>query len=153
SVPPTNPITVHLSQSGSTNIMVTGDGNLLFDSSNWNMPQIVVVSAPGDSDTDDSRATLILSGDSAPAERVEVLALDNDIDDEFSGPFGSWVNLKTDFGARGDDVTDDTAAFQAGLDALRSYTNKPVLYIPAGNYRISQTLNLVRSADSEFKDI
>ncbi len=32
--------------------------------------------------------------------------------EEFAGPFPSWKNVKTDYGAKGDGVTDDTAAIQ-----------------------------------------
>ncbi len=34
--------------------------------------------------------------------------------EEFNGPFASWKNLKTDFGAVGDGKADDTAAIEAG---------------------------------------
>src|SRR5437763_15601030 len=61
-------------------------------------------------------------------------------DEEFVGPFPSWANVKTNFGAVGDGVTDDTAAIQKALSALGP-TN-PTLYFPAGTYRISQTLTL-----------
>lgn len=35
---------------------------------------------------------------------------DNALGDEFVGPFASWADLKRDFGAVGDGVTDDTNA-------------------------------------------
>jgi hypothetical protein len=41
-----------------------------------------------------------------------------------------------DFGARGDGVTDDTAAIQA------AFTNGGVVYFPPGTYKISSSLNL-----------
>lgn len=44
-------------------------------------------------------------------------------------------NLKTDFGAVGDGVTDDTAAFQAALDAAIAFN------VPAGTYKITSGLN------------
>src|SRR6266567_6034654 len=61
-------------------------------------------------------------------------------DEEFVGPLPSWANVKTNYGAVGDGVTDDTAAIQKALNALGP-TN-PTLYFPAGTYRISQTLTL-----------
>jgi hypothetical protein len=61
-------------------------------------------------------------------------------DEEFVGPFPSWANLKTNYGAVGDGVTDDTVAIQKALAALGP--NNPTLYFPAGTYRITQTLIL-----------
>jgi hypothetical protein len=54
-------------------------------------------------------------------------------------------NVKTYYGAKGDGVTDDTAAIQKALDDGRTqsqdYNGKPKsLYFPAGNYLISNTL-------------
>ena len=59
-------------------------------------------------------------------------------DDEFIGPLSSWYNVKTDFGAVGDGVADDTMAFQYALNALESASSHAsVLYIPAGIYKIT----------------
>src|SRR6266566_5801929 len=66
-------------------------------------------------------------------------------DEEFVGPFASWANVKTKYGAVGDGVTDDTAAIQKALGALGP-TN-PTLYFPAGSYRITQTLTLAGQID------
>jgi hypothetical protein len=60
--------------------------------------------------------------------------------DEFYGPFPSWINVKTNSGAVGDGVTDDTAAIQAALNQLGQ--SNAVLYFPAGTYKISSTLTL-----------
>jgi hypothetical protein len=62
---------------------------------------------------------------------------------EFIGPFANWANVRTDFGAVGDGLADDTGAIQRGLDALRKYdghTAPAVLYFPAGTYRITNAL-------------
>ena len=47
----------------------------------------------------------------------------------------TWVNLKT-LGAKGDGLADDTKAIQ---DAIDTY---PVIYVPQGSYRVSETLKL-----------
>jgi len=74
--------------------------------------------------------------------------------DEFVGPLAGWGNVKTDFGAVGDGVTDDTAALQKALDDLRSEKRRyHVLYLPAGRYRITRTLELARAAHEESKDV
>ena len=63
----------------------------------------------------------------------------------------SWQNVK-DFGAVGDGITDDTAAIQAALNALKDTTNNPwsVLYFPAGTYRITQELTTDRATHHDY---
>ena len=56
----------------------------------------------------------------------------------FDGPFASWTDVKAAFGAKGDGVTDDTAALQAALNSLSQ--SAPVLWIPHGTYLITSTL-------------
>jgi Pectate lyase superfamily protein len=63
------------------------------------------------------------------------------VEDEFVGPFSSWTNVKTAYGATGNGTTDDTVAIQNGLNALASGTIS-VLYFPAGTYKITSTLTL-----------
>ncbi|MEK9212137.1 glycosyl hydrolase family 28-related protein [Sphingomonas sp. 2378] len=50
-------------------------------------------------------------------------------------PVEDWTNVRA-LGVKGDDATDDTAALQKAIDS------HPVLYFPAGFYRISDTLRL-----------
>ena len=70
--------------------------------------------------------------------------------EEFNGPFPGWANIKTRFNAKGNGKDDDTRAIQRALDSLtqplvsfntgkNAYT---VIYLPAGVYNISSTLNL-----------
>ena len=55
-----------------------------------------------------------------------------------------WVNVKTDpaltVHAVGNGTTDDTNAIQQALDLVSTSDDKSVVYLPAGTYRISQTL-------------
>jgi len=46
----------------------------------------------------------------------------------------------TDFGAKGDGTTDDTNALQTAIDS--AYVQGSTVHIPAGNYKITQTLNV-----------
>jgi len=70
--------------------------------------------------------------------------------EEFVGPFPSWANVKADYGAAGDGQADDTAAIQkALLDVRRLDSPKRVLYLPAGTYRITDTLKLERISHNE----
>lgn len=60
--------------------------------------------------------------------------------EEFPGPFASWTNVKTSCGAAGNGSTDDTAAIQTCLNNITP--SSPVLYFPAGTYKITNSLNL-----------
>jgi hypothetical protein len=74
-------------------------------------------------------------------------------EDEFVGPFPSWRDLKRDFGAVGDGRADDTAALQRALDALTKHTNFCVLYVPAGTYRLAETVTTVRKAHTDCQGV
>jgi len=60
--------------------------------------------------------------------------------EEFAGPFPSWTNVKTAYGAVGDGRADDTAALRRALAELGTTGHSPVLFLPAGHYRITDTL-------------
>lgn len=72
--------------------------------------------------------------------------------EEFNGPFRSWANAKTRFKATADGVKDDTKSLQMALDSLTTTervlfntgakAKYLVIYLPAGTYKISQTLRL-----------
>src|SRR5262245_17420534 len=61
--------------------------------------------------------------------------------EEFAGPFGSWANVRQ-YGAKGDGVTDDSAAIQSALSNLGLASRPSVLYLPGGTYNISSQLVL-----------
>jgi hypothetical protein len=63
-------------------------------------------------------------------------------DDEFVGPFPSWINV-TQYGATGNGVADETTALQAAFDAVGNFSSAgSVIYLPPGTYRISSTLTI-----------
>lgn len=72
------------------------------------------------------------------------------VTEEFNGPFSSWANAKTRFGAVGNGKVDDTRKLQEGIDSLTNSTTSfnvgkkgyVVLYLPAGTYRITKSLVL-----------
>lgn len=63
----------------------------------------------------------------------------------FEGPFNSWQNVKTAFGAVGDGVHDDSVAFQNALDSLASAP--AVLWLPRGTYVVTKPLRLTGVAN------
>ncbi len=58
---------------------------------------------------------------------------------------GKVFDAKRDFGAKGDGQTDDTAAIQAAIDAARDYGKDAIAYLPAGAYRVTNTLTITGS--------
>jgi hypothetical protein len=75
-----------------------------------------------------------------------------DTGEEFAGPFPSWKNVKTDYGAKGDGVTDDAPAIQAALNDLRNMPGNAwsTLYFPAGTYRINSTISTARRNHNDW---
>src|SRR5262249_2849871 len=62
--------------------------------------------------------------------------------EEFTGPFPSWANAKTNYEAKADGKADDSSAIQRGLDDFGKPGHSPVLFLPSGTYRITKTLLL-----------
>ena len=61
-------------------------------------------------------------------------------------PRSDWINVKTDVtpAAKGDGIADDTAAIQAALNLLGADAGqKKIVYLPPGNYKISNTLTSI----------
>ena len=54
----------------------------------------------------------------------------------------SILNVKTQFGAKGDAVTDDTKAILSAIRAAAAQSGHPLVYLPPGVYRVSATLPL-----------
>jgi hypothetical protein len=63
--------------------------------------------------------------------------------EEFVGPFPSWLNVKTNYGAVGDGVHDDTTNIQNCINAVLAATaTQHVCYFPAGTYAVNSQLTL-----------
>ena len=73
--------------------------------------------------------------------------------DEFVGPFPSWQDLKRDYGAVGDGKADDTAALQKALDDLVKHQKACVLFLPAGTYRLTETVKTVRKQHTDCQGV
>lgn len=65
-----------------------------------------------------------------------------DVQPFFVAPLPGWIDAVADHGAVGDGEADDTAALQGALDALAATDRAPVVWVPAGTYRITRTLTL-----------
>jgi hypothetical protein len=79
--------------------------------------------------------------------RWQVAEAFNQDGDEFVGPFASWANVKTQYGAVGNGVADDTTALQNALNDLGQSGKASVMYLPAGVYRITSTLTMAARID------
>lgn len=106
-------------------------------------PQIDFAKQPCESEGASARAATPMQATS----RASPLPSSESGGDEFVGPFGSWSDLKRDYGAKGDGVTDDTGAVQRAFDRIGAAGRSPTLYIPAGTYLINQTVSLQGGAN------
>ena len=95
-------------------------------------------------------ASALIAGPNAKADRVEVTMAEQPV---FAGdPIGNaertfprdsgMVNVKTEFGAKGDGVSDDTEAIQQAISATVHHpqTGPRIIYFPAGTYLVSRPL-------------
>ena len=67
-----------------------------------------------------------------------------------AAPFASWIDVKAVCGAVGDGKADDTSAIQKGLDMTYAQgAKKRVLFFPAGIYRTTSGLTVLRKQGGE----
>jgi hypothetical protein len=85
---------------------------------------------------------LLVGCEAAPGNAAQGAVARQPTHEEFAAPFPSWTNVKTAYGAIGDGQADDTAALQRALTELGTSGHSPVLFLPAGRYRITDTLIL-----------
>src|SRR3954462_4780860 len=74
-------------------------------------------------------------------------------DEEFSGPFPSWRDLRRDYGEIGDGKADDTGALQRALDDLVKHDKWCVIYLPTGTYRLMRTVKTARKAHTDCQGV
>ncbi|MHC4692583.1 MAG: glycosyl hydrolase family 28-related protein [Planctomycetota bacterium] len=74
-------------------------------------------------------------------------------DEEFIGPFASWRDLKRDYDVVGDGKTDDSTVLQRALDELTKHEKACVLYIPAGTYRLTVTVQTNRKEHTDCQSV
>ena len=57
----------------------------------------------------------------------------------------AWKNIKTDYGAVGDGITDDTEAFRTAVETyLNPYNSSIAIYIPNGTYLVSDSIRFLQ---------
>ncbi|MFE7128966.1 glycosyl hydrolase family 28-related protein [Streptomyces sp. NPDC057617] len=76
--------------------------------------------------------------DAGGASRAWMQAHSTGTDEAAAGSVRDWLNVR-DYGAQGDNTTDDTAAIQAALAACQM---GGIVYLPAGAYRTSAPLTI-----------
>ena len=70
---------------------------------------------------------------------------------DLAGEPTDWLNVKSEFGAMGDGITDDSTPIQNALNALENNSGiKAVVYLPAGTYRITRTLSMIMKEGSNL---
>jgi hypothetical protein len=99
---------------------ITGAGGALLASPAFTGTPTAPTQAPGTSNTDLATTAFVAAAISGGA-----------------GVQLWWKNIKTDFGAVGDGVTDDSAAFLAFQTWAQAQTHGVVLVIPAGTYVVT----------------
>jgi glucose/arabinose dehydrogenase len=77
-VPPTEPIAIGIERTGGDVDVDTEQGELVFDASNWSVPQPVHVAAQADDDAANDSTELTLSSPGLPDEIVEARVTDDD---------------------------------------------------------------------------
>lgn len=99
------------------------------------------VTAPGCRDTVAKRHARVTEVPAGKVAAVTTSADDSFFRDTAPVP-GRIFDVRADFGAKGDNQTDDTAAVQAAIDAAREAGRGALVYFPTGKYVVSRTIQI-----------
>ena len=136
-VEPSSPLTVDLSISGDGDLFLSGPSTLQFDSSNWNLPHPVQISAQSDSDNSAGSGTLVLSASGINSTSIQITEIDGGTNINSNPIFSGVVLNELGMGipqvilsfsnSGGTTQTDENGTFRLGLSAGWSGTITPSL--------------------------
>lgn len=134
---------------GASDVSISSGATLSFDTSNWSIPQEVVLSSADDAGFTNDNATIRISSESVAAKDVFVTILDNE-----AVPRIVYVNCQAADGGTGNGWAEAFRDLESALGAARARTGVEEIWVAMGSYRPSRRTIAVdpRSASFELVD-
>ncbi|MDC0547446.1 M12 family metallo-peptidase [Opitutales bacterium] len=136
-VEPSSPLTVNLAMSGDNDLFLSGPSSLQFDSTNWNLPHPVQISAKSDTDNSAGSGTLILSASGINSTSIQITEIDVGTSIDTNPIFSGVILNELGMGipqvvlnfsnSGGTTQTDENGTFRIGLTSGWSGTISPSL--------------------------
>ncbi|MEO5802635.1 MAG: Calx-beta domain-containing protein, partial [Verrucomicrobiota bacterium] len=151
---PTNNTTLSISRTGDTNINISGATNLFFDSTSWNIAQVVVLSATEDNDAVNGQSTFVFSGAGLTNASVIALEIENDTQsllvstNLISIPEGSTNTFTVRLTAEPTNTVSVTIIRTSG-DTDLALASSGTLTFNSANWNATQTVSLAAAEDND----
>ncbi len=125
-VKPTSPLSVNISHvaGGDADLMITSPSSMTFDSSNWNLPHPLQISARLDSDTVNGSATIILSATGVNSTTVLATEMDSGTTTTNSHLIAGLATNSLGFGISGATMTFSNGGGAVATDANGTFRHE-----------------------------